>query len=321
MLEINQKEGTWTVRAFIYARWRDRRLSFKPTNFNNNKRLHYYGATAFEQIEKMWHPQLSIINQLKERHTERLDVHIRRNGVVEYKELFRAKIRLDFNFRKFPFDEHSAKIEIEPFSMTQNLVRLVPGIRKSRNSSTPPNTWNSDNYRIEFSSRPEPRYDLSSDTPGAWLSPDKANEFSLMTVTLDLNREYVNFLTKKILILFVLALMMWVNAQGWISWVNAQGMFREKTVNEFASSSYFLGIIFFNHNAQNMLPPLPYLTLYKVLVIEIYAYAFSDFLVYMLAWKAGILERYILRFRLKCYKYIFWDHYCLSHGELQWLTF
>ena len=273
ILEINQIEGTWTVRGFLYARWKDSRLRFKPKDFENLKILSFNGKLAENQLQRIWVPNLTITNHISRREVEKKDVSIKRNGTVLYKEIFTAKIKTYFNYRKFPFDEHIATIEIEPFSDTKKFVSLVPAVRKSGNSSIPPDVWSTGKFKVEFSDRPGARQELSSDTPGAWLSPDGENNFSLMTVNLELERNYFNFLATKLAILFVLALIIWLKNLGWSS---------DKRSLDWPWE-IFLGLVFFSHNAQDMLPTLPYLTLYNVLVIELYIYAFCDLAIWVFA--------------------------------------
>ena len=289
ILEVNQLERTWTVRAFIYARWKDRRLRFKPVDYGNLSRLSYSGPRAEAQLLRMWTPNLTVINHINRRNSEKNEVAIRRNGTVEYKEVFTVKIRTKFNYQKFPFDQHIATMEIEPFTEIARFVRLVPGVRKSGNSSTLPDTWSVGEFKVKFTTRPGARYELSSDKPGAWLAPDGANDFSLMTISLGLKRDYINFLTTRILILFLLALMLYVSAIGWNS--------ERRSIDW--PWEVFLGIIFFSTDAQSMLPTLPYITLYNVLVIEIFGYALCDLLVWVAGARLRIHEDYEMQLTLK----------------------
>ena len=165
----------------------------------------------------------------------------------------------------------------------------VPGVRKSGNSSTLPDTWSVGEFKVKFTTRPGARYELSSDKPGAWLAPDGANDFSLMTISLGLKRDYINFLTTRILILFLLALMLWVSAIGWNS--------ERRSIDW--PWEVFLGIIFFSTDAQSMLPTLPYITLYNVLVIEIFGYALCDLLVWVAGARLRIHGNYETQLMLK----------------------
>ena len=138
ILEINQIKGTWTVRAFMLTRWKDRkRLRFNGKDFNDRTRLIYNDILADEQIKRIWTPNLTVINAISERNREKLTLTIARNGTVQVKEIFTAEIRTNFDYRKFPFDQQTATIEIEPFTEINKSVRLVPAVRKSGNSSTP----------------------------------------------------------------------------------------------------------------------------------------------------------------------------------------
>ncbi|MAI49952.1 MAG: hypothetical protein CMM16_05235 [Rhodospirillaceae bacterium] len=274
ILEVNQIKGTWTIRAFMMTRWKDRkRLRFKGKDFDGRTRLIYNDVLADEQIKRIWTPNLTIINAISERNREKLTLTIDRNGTVQVKEIFTAEIRTNFDYRKFPFDEQTATIEIEPFTEINKSVRLVPAVRKSGNSSTPPDTWEAGEFSGVFSTRPGARFELSSDKPGAWLAPDGANDFSLVTYKLELKRNYLNFLTTAILILFLHAIALWFSAMSW-------DHYKQSIDWPFP---ILISIVLFSQFGQTVLPTLSYLTLYDILRVQIYIYFIADLLV----WTAG----------------------------------
>ena len=274
ILEINQIKGTWTVRAFMLTRWKDRkRLRFNGKDFNDRTRLIYNDVLADEQIKRIWTPNLTVINAISERNREKLTLTIARNGTVQVKEIFTAEIRTNFDYRKFPFDQQTATIEIEPFTEINKSVRLVPAVRKSGNSSTPPDTWEAGEFTGVFTTRPGARYELSSDKPGAWLAPDGANDFSLVTYKLELKRNYLNFLTTAILILFLHAIALWFSAMSW-------DHYKQSIDWPFP---ILISIIIFSQFGQLILPSLSYLTLYDILRVQLYIYFLADLLV----WTAG----------------------------------
>ena len=270
ILEIDQMEGTWDVRTFMFSQWKDPRLKFNPNDFDGIRKLNYKGELADDQMMRMWHPNLTITNQISGREIENREISISKFGIVYYKEVFTAKIRTKLNFQKFPFDEHVLTIEVEPFSETQKLVRLVPAVRKNGNSSVSPDIWEVDKFKVEFSDRPGARNQLSEET-GIWLAPDGSKNFSLMTFSLGIKRNYFNFLTTKLLVLYFFAFILWINA----GFASKEGLHRWPW-------ELFLGIIFFSLEAQSDLPALPYVTLYNVLVNFIYAYALIDFVLWII---------------------------------------
>ena len=273
ILEINEKDGTWTVRAFLYSRWRDReRLKFTPSDFDDLNRLSYSGVLAEEQLKRIWTPDLTITNSSNRRNKEKSELIINSYGIVVHKEIFTAKIRTKFDYSMFPFDKQAATIEIEPFTEINRSVRLVPAVRKSGNSSKSLDNWASGEFTTEFTTRPGARYELTADEPGSWLSPTGANNFSLVIYRLDLKRNYFNFLTTKILILFVFGLALWVSAMT----------FSKERLSADWPWEVVLGIIFFSLDGQDILPTLSYLTLFNVLVITIYVYAAVDLAVWTL---------------------------------------
>ena len=270
ILDIDQMEGTWDVRTFMFSQWKDPRLKFNPNDFDGIRKLNYKGELADDQMLRMWHPNLTITNQISRREIENREISISKFGIVYYKEVFTAKIRTKLNFQKFPFDEHVLTIEVEPFSETQKLVRLVPAVRKNGNSSVSPDIWKVDKFKVAFSDRPGARNQLTDET-GIWLAPDGSKNFSLMTFSLGIKRNYFNFLTTKLLVLYFFAFILWINA----GFASKEGLHRWPW-------ELFLGIIFFSLEAQSDLPALPYVTLYNVLVNFIYAYALIDFVLWII---------------------------------------
>ena len=269
ILDVDQSEHTWTVRSFLYASWKDQRLKYKIRDFDRLSKLVYRGDLANDQMLRMWHPNLTIPNQIEQRETENIEISISKFGIVHYKEVFVAKVRTNFNFRTFPFDKQTVSIEIEPFSETQKKVRLVPAVKKNGNTSIPPDLWNAGEFNVSFSDRPGARNQLSKET-GLWLSPDGSQNFSLMTFSLELKRDYFNFLTTKLLVLYFFAFILWLNA----------GFASEEGSHKWPWE-LFLGIIFFSLEAQSMLPALPYITLYNVFVNLLYVYVLTDFVLWL----------------------------------------
>ena len=281
ILEVNQIKGTWTIRAFMMTRWKDRkRLSFKGKDFDGRTRIIYDDVLADEQIKRIWTPNLAIINAISERNREKSTLTIDRNGTVQIKEIFTAEIRTNFDYRKFPFDRQTATIEIEPFTEINKSVRLVPAVRKSGNSSTPPDTWEAGEFAGVFSTRPGARFELSSDKPGAWLAPDGVNDFSLVTYKLELKRNYLNFLTTAILILFLHAIAVWFSAMSWDVY---------KTALDWPFP-ILISVVLFGQFGQTILPSLSYLTLYDILRLQLYIYFVADLLVWTFGRRLAKLE-------------------------------
>ena len=124
ILDIDQSENSWTVRSFLYASWKDQRLKYKIKDFDRLSKLVYRGDLANDQMLRMWHPNLTIPNQIEQREIENREISISKYGIVHYKEVFVAKIRTNLNFRKFPFDTQTVTLELEPYQV-QKLIYLI----------------------------------------------------------------------------------------------------------------------------------------------------------------------------------------------------
>ena len=60
-----------------------------------------------------------------------------------------------------------------------------------------------------------------------------------------------------------------------------------------------MGIIFFSLGAKNMLPTLPYITLYDLLVMAIYSYAIFDLVLWVAGRTIKTLDNVDLQLRLR----------------------
>ena len=92
ILDVDQGEHSWTVRSFLYASWRDQRLKYKIKDFDRLSKLVYRGDLANDQMLRMWHPNLTVTNQIERRVTENREISISKFGIVHYKEGFKFKI-------------------------------------------------------------------------------------------------------------------------------------------------------------------------------------------------------------------------------------
>ncbi|RPG02746.1 MAG: hypothetical protein CBC11_000495 [Proteobacteria bacterium TMED51] len=287
ILEVNTKNFSWDVRAFMFARWKDKRLRFKAKDNNGAKKLTFVGERALEKLNSIWHPSLFIVNQKRPRETESLELVIHRNGIVEIKEMFNATLVADFNFKKFPFDKHIAKIEIEALTHTKKEVRLVPGVRSSGTAVQEAAAWTVKGFNLEISTRPESRFELSSAEPGAWLAPGGANDFSIAVVEIFLHRNSGSFMWVIAVPLLLFMAVLWTNS-----------MTVKNSVRPWPFA-LLLGIIFFSHGAQTSLPELPYLTLFNIWLVEIYVFIFIDFLLSIVAERQSALGNESMVARVK----------------------
>ena len=107
---INSIDETYQVDGYLEYNWIDSRLKDSLTGV-------YENAQVDELINtKLWFPAFELINVQGDKEVPNKSVEISSDGNVNYYERFFGTFDTNMDFRKFPFDNQSFKIEIEPFS-------------------------------------------------------------------------------------------------------------------------------------------------------------------------------------------------------------
>src|SRR5690606_37408649 len=79
----------------------------------------------------MWSPAFVIENEEEARHTEAREVIIHSDGRVTYEERFNARVHVEMDLRKFPFDSQVFKLVLSSFVWNEKSVLFKPLVART----------------------------------------------------------------------------------------------------------------------------------------------------------------------------------------------
>jgi Neurotransmitter-gated ion-channel ligand binding domain/Neurotransmitter-gated ion-channel transmembrane region len=115
--DIAEETLTYTVSAYITATWHDPRLS-KGSAADLDR--------AAVTVDQIWWPNLEFANEHDPRQTTNTQITIDEDGRVKYEERFTAKLAVELDLRRFPFDTQTLPLWIESFRYDRSAVVLTP---------------------------------------------------------------------------------------------------------------------------------------------------------------------------------------------------
>lgn len=134
---INTVDETYQIDGYLEYSWVDERLKLNGADSIARPRL-FENDQARELIHtKIWFPAFEIMNVQGENETPNISLEIYSDGKVIYYERFFGAFSTYMNFRDFPFDSQSFKIQIEAFSYdSHHLIFTNPKLffEKTNNS-------------------------------------------------------------------------------------------------------------------------------------------------------------------------------------------
>ena len=114
--------NTFFMEGFIDLVWCDSRLKFET---NNDYKKHYYlEADAAKELEEIWWPDMTFVNEIGKRTTENQELVIESDGTVDYREKFAVNLTTNFDTRRFPFDKQILTAEIESFAWNSTTLEF-----------------------------------------------------------------------------------------------------------------------------------------------------------------------------------------------------
>ena len=95
--------------------WCDTRVAFNSSKHYDKKRI-FLETDAAKELEEIWWPDVTFVNEVGKRTTENQELIIESDGTVEYREKFGVKLHSNFETKDFPFDSQVLIAEIESFA-------------------------------------------------------------------------------------------------------------------------------------------------------------------------------------------------------------
>jgi hypothetical protein len=102
---IDEVKEQWQVTGSLIASWRDRSLAYKPRSSMDVHR---------DLRRSAWRPTLGFRNEVTPAVFKGVDIYVEPNGTVVYWQDFSATLSTDLDLRRFPFDDESLPIVVEP---------------------------------------------------------------------------------------------------------------------------------------------------------------------------------------------------------------
>lgn len=119
IVSINEVDETYTLDGYLEAKWHDPNHTVKDRHM-------FVGPQAEEALTKIWWPYFELINTVGSREVQNrrftLDPYDPEaaQGNATYFERFRASLRSNMDFHRYPFDSQYFTVVIESFGYTKD---------------------------------------------------------------------------------------------------------------------------------------------------------------------------------------------------------
>ena len=250
---IDTVTETYRVDGYLETRWQDSRLRFKPAAGQADTRTYEDGNVVAVAGTQVWWPTLEFVNVTGEREVPHRRLIVGANGEIRYEERFHATFWSQMDFREYPFDSQSFKIQLESFSYSDtDVVFVLPVDGVTKPEEAPLEEWEIKSHRGYISDRHhhDPMF------------PQTYSRFNLEVLA---KRKSGYFLWQ-----FFLPLLLIVAASWSVFWISAES--DQLSV----AFTLMLTVVAFNFYTSTLLPRLPYNTLIELVVISGYITIFCS---------------------------------------------
>src|SRR5271166_1614589 len=243
---IDEVDEQFQMDAYLFARWKDKRLAYTPSGPDDQERNYAFG--------QIWIPQLEMINAATPRNRYDSSIRVAPDGTVNYAERSKVGLSSKFALRHFPFDRQSLVIIIHPFLVDGPHIRF-----KLIDTSA----WTASEFESYSSlaqwrlTAVEPRVGVAS-TYGGLTVPEARFEISVQ-------RRSSFYIWKVFLPLLLMVFLSWA-----VFWIEAGDLSNQVQV----AVTTILTVIAFAFAISATMPRLPYLTYIDAFFLECYIYVF-----------------------------------------------
>lgn len=241
IFNIDEREETFEVEAFLYADWFDGRLAFDPDEAGTDIKI-FQGETAVEMLKTdVWWPDLEVVDSRGPRERLHTTLTIHYDGFVTYTERFSANIWQPFFFDEFPFDYHQISFTVAPFFYTSEEVFFIgpedfdEGIREERQDLF----WETNEWSIDS-------IQTVTERGGEF-------EFSTSTLIIEISRLPQFYISNVIIPLILIVSISWA-----VFWMDFGNMHLADRLS--VSFTSVLTVVAFDFVTADNLPRLPYQT-------------------------------------------------------------
>ena len=244
--EIDEVAQTFTIDGYLFERWKDSRLAFKPDNADDAVRRYNYG--------EFWIPRVEMINAATPRERYDTSILVSPDGTVNYSERCKAVLSSKFQLKRFPFDTQTLAIIIHPFVSAQGLMKF---------SLNDHRTWLSSELET-YSSLAQWRLEAVLPRISHWKIFD-GSEVSEIRFEIAVERRSNFYVWKVIVPLTLMVVLSWA-----AFWIEASDLDNQLQV----AVTTILTVIAFAFAISATMPRVPYLTYIDAFFLECYVFVF-----------------------------------------------
>jgi len=197
--KVDSLEQTFTLHGTLVTKWTDTRLRnhICDSPVRSKKTCVYTEHLVDIVFDKIWHPDLKIMNVADKPQNENKKLTISSEGNAVYEVQFNAEIYSSLNVKDMPFDKQALFINLESFSWDyQHLLLQIGKVTFYDKANRFIHGWNIDHSSYRCTLDEEPREHKS---------------FYKCTIKLDLRRLPHYFIFRFIIPTFIFVLIAWLS--------------------------------------------------------------------------------------------------------------
>ena len=227
--DVIDADQSFKSNIFLSATWKDERLIVdnQATKYN---------------LDKIWHPNLQILNRQKTATTLPQVAEVDENGTVIYRQRVVGNFSQPLNLRRFPLDKQKLSFQIVSVGSRNNSVKIIQGESGMAKKFSLPN-WKPLSWEYEIR-----KFKFLPNVPEI-----EGLEFTIII------KRYVNYYIFKFVVpLLLIVLMSWI-----VFWIDP----KDYTTQISVSITSMLTLITYQFLVGNSLPQVNYLTLLDKLMV------------------------------------------------------
>ena len=267
IFNINTVDESFQVDGYLAVTWKDERYTYTPKDSTITSIIYENEEAAAIIGNKMWMPAFEFINNREKRSKANYNIKIFPSGDIEYEERFFATFSSNMDFKRFPFDKQSYKIEIEPFSYDARYLK----IQKMRDANLDDkgkenllgDSWAFKGINIQVNTNNNDSLS-SSHLP---TEPTENRRFDRMIVSVIAKRLPGYYIWQVMFPLFIIII-----SSFFIFWI------KEFSTQISIAFTLMLTVVAFNFYSASILPKLPYNTFIEYVIIIGYTFIFMGIL-------------------------------------------
>ncbi|MGO9605508.1 MAG: hypothetical protein ACLQAT_19325 [Candidatus Binataceae bacterium] len=245
LAEVDEARERFHIDGYLFERWKDPRLAFKPPA----------GNSGFRDIKpgQLWIPSLVIVNAAEKRDTVDVNIKLQPDGTVDYSEAFSATLSTTFALQRFPFDHQSLEMVLQPYIDERSAISLV---QDESLMGVSPEPWVPlAQWRING---------MSATTERAQFGKTKS-QIPEVAFSLEITRRFNFYIWKVFLPLIVMVIISWS-----VFWIKISDHYSQITI----ALTTILTVIAFSFSISSSLPRVPYLTYIDAFFLSSYLFVF-----------------------------------------------